>query len=95
MFIRLALLQPNEAAEGLKVILQYQSDLKLRGIFAGFNQYFNKYWMNSIKPVGFCVGHLTHRTNNYVESFNAKMKRKIHVNPSAFSFLRERIFLCF
>lgn len=89
MFVRLSLLDPQQADAGIKVIFEYQSKNHLMEIFDQFNKYFIAYWMKSVGPNGFCVGNLKHRTNNSVESFNAKLKRKLQKNPSAYSFLRQ------
>ena len=55
--------------------------------FTEFNEYFYSYWIVEVKPVNFCVAKVQHRTNNYLESFNAKASRIIGNGPNIVNFL--------
>jgi hypothetical protein len=56
-------------------------------VFAEFNLYFKRQWMQKVTAAGFSVYGEDDRTNNFVESFNSKLKRKIRTNPSIYAFL--------
>lgn len=83
LFTKLPLLSQEEITRGYSAILRYQKRCKLETIFLEFNGYFVKQWLNSMKS----QSALEYRTNNIVESFNSKLKRKIRRNPSCYTFL--------
>lgn len=87
MFYRLCLLPPDKIFEGGIAIHEFLVEKNMINDFKGFNRYFVDYWIKSVKPEGFSVFDRRHRTNNILESFNAKLKRFIKVKPRFFQFL--------
>jgi hypothetical protein len=41
-----------------------------------------------VTPQEFCVGDLKHRTNNWLEGYNSKVKKRISRHPNIYTFLR-------
>lgn len=83
MFGKIPLLPSNKLEDGLLEVFQFQKSHKLAKMFKGFNKYYMRQWAK----LSFCSDDLDMLTNNYCESFNAKLKRLIHKNPSTFMFL--------
>lgn len=52
-----------------------------------FFKYYNRQWMKIVKPEGFSIYGLEHRTTNMIESLNATLKRIIKAKPSAYTFV--------
>lgn len=88
MFMRLSLL-PNEKdiKKGIKAIELYQKHFKIENEFLPFNNYFKKFWIKDITPSVWCVSTRKNRTNNVIEGYNNKLKKKIQRNPNVYSFL--------
>jgi hypothetical protein len=87
MFTKLPLLPIQNIETGHTAILAHQRHLDVVKDFDAFNTYYRRTWLKKFTFSSFCVGNEDHRTNNYTESFNAKMKTKIKRNPSMYSFL--------
>jgi hypothetical protein len=88
MFMSLAVLKPRQIRAGLSSIIRY---LQAHGIRNDFNQfiiYFDATWKKRYKPTTWCVGGQKHMTNNFLESFNSFLKRKIPRNPNVYTFLK-------
>jgi MULE transposase domain len=93
MFQNLPLLPLEKIPNGLKAIYGHQREHNLEEKFVEFNTYFDSYWMKTVGAEGFCVSDLNHRTNNFTEAYNSKVKRSIFRNPSLYVFLRELQYL--
>ena len=53
-----------------------------------FRQYFFRYWLNTVTPEKFSVHDFAYGTNNFSESFHARLKARIRVHqPSMWSFV--------
>jgi hypothetical protein len=87
LFLKLPLLPKEAMQHGLKQIFALQKKHHLTKGFRIFNAYYVKNWIDRMETKEFNVSDLQHRTNNFAESFNAKLKRHIHRNPSAYMFL--------
>lgn len=87
MFMKLPLLPLEKIESGLQTILKFQDDLKLSKNFKSFNNYFISTWVKKFSYSSFCVSKEKNKTNNYTESYNAKIKKYIQKNPSVYSFL--------
>lgn len=90
-FMALPLLPQNQIMKGFEEIIDYQRKHSLTRKLISFNKYFVKTWLKNLKSYKL----KDHRTNNYAESFNAKLKRKIQKNPSTFMFLSKFILIYF
>jgi len=49
-----------------------------------FKVYFNSYWMKKVGPQKFSVFKLNHKTNNYMESLNSRLKRGFKADHQGF-----------
>lgn len=87
MFFRLCLLPPEAITTGGLAIRDFMVENNILDEFSEFNRYFVTYWIKKITPAGFSVYGRRHRTNNLLESFNAKLKRRMRRNPRFFLFL--------
>lgn len=87
-YMALPLLPQGLIRDGLENILEYQGKHNLKRKFAMFNKYYLRTWLGNVKSYKL----KDHRTNNYAESFNAKLKRKIQKNPSTYMFLSKLYF---
>lgn len=83
MIMSLPLLPKKFIIEGFSEVISYQKRHQLTKKFLAFNKYFYSNWFKGLQSYDIN----DHRTNNYAESFNAKLKRKIQKNPSTFMFL--------
>ncbi len=87
MFMRLSLLPLDRVIVGLNAILNFITDNELDDDFAEFVQYFRNVWQQRYQIQTWCVSGRLHRTNNFLEGYNNKIKLSIRNNPSASSFL--------
>lgn len=87
MFIKLPLLPMQMIDKGLKSIFNLQKKLKLSSKFKIFNSYFLTIWVKKFSYKTFCISNERNKTNNYTESYNAKIKKFIKKNPSVYGFL--------
>ena len=87
MFLKLPLLPMKKINAGLRSIIKFQNTLKLTKYFKKFNIYFVNTWVKKFKSTTFCVSNERNKTNNYTESYNAKIKKFIQKNPSIYTFL--------
>lgn len=83
LFMSLPFLPQKFIAQGFSEIVLYQRRHHQSHKFLKFNKYFVRTWLHSIRSYKID----DHRTNNIPESFNAKLKRHIHRNPSSYAFL--------
>lgn len=89
MMAKIPLLPEDKLEEGLLETLNYQKTHRLSKMFKTFNQYYIKQWSKQC----FISDDFDLLTNNFCESFNSKLKRLIHKNPSTFMFLSKIDFL--
>ena len=54
-------------------------------------EYYDQTWMNFYTPERFCVNGVLHRTNNFVEAMNGRLKRQLGIHPNIFVFIGEFI----
>lgn len=87
MYLRLPLLPEDMVSQGVKIIVAEERRLNLTVTFDSFHQYFNRYWMKKIEPKGFCVSLEKHRTNNYLESFNARISKHFSHKPTIYKWI--------
>lgn len=62
--------------------------------FASFFAYYERQWLQRVKPTGFTVYRFSRRTNNVIESYNSVLKTKIGIHPSAWAFIGESYNCC-
>lgn len=86
LLTRLPLLPQDKIQEGFHAILKYQRKYKIDSLFKEFNNYFSKEWLSILKS----QMDDEYRTNNIIESFNGKLKRKIRRNPTCLTFLSKQ-----
>lgn len=89
LFMKLPLLPLDQIDNGLSGIIKYQEDHDLKETFLEFNSYFVRYWIENVTKEGFCVSHCAHRTNNFNEGYNSKIKKIIPRRPNIYVFLEE------
>jgi hypothetical protein len=87
LFHKLPLLPFNHINNGYEAIIQYQKFNGLLNSFENFNNYFSKTWKNKFSFSTLCISKEKHKTNNFLESFNSKVKKIISKNPSIYTFL--------
>lgn len=87
MFFKLPLLPLKHMEKGYLYIIGYQKVHKIQKEFRVFNKYFHSTWVNKFSFSAISVSDEIHRTNNFVESYNSKIKKVIMKNPSIYSFL--------
>ena len=90
MFFKLPLLPLKYMEKGYYSIMEYQKAHNLFEQFSFFNKYFTKTWKNKYSFSSLSVSNEVHRTNNFIESYNAKIKKIIFRNPSIYSFLSKK-----
>ncbi|XP_057329248.1 uncharacterized protein LOC130671115 isoform X2 [Microplitis mediator] len=54
--------------------------------FQTFLTYYKSYWINNIKPENFTIYNILNRTNNFVESYNRRLKDKFGIHPRIWQF---------
>ena len=87
MFLHLPLLPIEKIENGFNAIVEFQLFHDLSQHFDEFNKYFANTWKNKFSFSSLCISNEIHKTNNYIESYNAKIKRIIQRNPSMYNFL--------
>jgi len=61
---------------------QHDLNNSLRSLIA----YFQHYWMEVVGAHRFTVHRLTHRTNNFIESYHASLLRRMGQHPALYVF---------
>lgn len=94
MFFKLPLLPLKHIEKGYEYILAYEEFHGIQNNYLLFNKYYHKTWVNKFSFSAISVSDEIHRTNNFVESYNCKIKKVIKKNPSIYSFLGNSFVLC-
>lgn len=90
--INLALLPPNLIASGLDIIIaevnkKFENNQPMLKNWKTFFKYFDKQWMQSVKPEYFSVYECVDRTNNYIESYHRYLNSILGGRKTAAEFL--------
>ena len=89
LFLKLPLLPAEKLQAGFDQIVGFQEENGILEYFKYFNSYFERIWIKRFGYKTFTVHENTHRTNNFVESLNATLKRKLTRHPGIYYFLRK------
>lgn len=84
LYMKLPLLPLKYIPAGIKAIEAYQKSHHLLDAFDSFRTYFKRSWGD---PTIYCVSELQYRTNNWCESYNSLLKKRIPRNPNVYTFL--------
>lgn len=87
MFYNIQMLPADKMQMGFSATKRQQQRYDLNEQFEAFNDYFLNYWLQKITPENFTMHQVEHRTNNFNESFNAKMSRELCKHPNIYDFL--------
>lgn len=82
MFYNLQFLPSGKIMRGCRRILAKQREYNLDREFLEMNEYFERFWLNRVTPERFSMYRVTHRTDNFNESMNAKMGRYLYKHPT-------------
>lgn len=89
MYAKLPLLPLDKFADGLAAIDATEQRCGHRATFSSFRNYFDRFWVRKVRPENFVISSETHRTNNYLESFNARLSRQIRSQPNIYLWIGE------
>lgn len=87
MIQNIQFLPANMVVAGARVVRDAELNYGVLRNFRSFNKYFARYWLRTVKPEGFSMYRVDHRTDNINESMNAKMSRGMSRHPSYYRFL--------
>lgn len=82
--ITLALLPSHQIIPAFNWLLTVYS--AFQPAFYQFLQYFQSYWLQTIKPENFSVFGCLEKTNNYVESNNRRLNVEFGIHPCIWNF---------
>ena len=77
---------PKEEIEATFRIISNALSMRVRNRLMPFLNYFQSFWLDIIKPVGFNIFGLEMRTNNCIESFHSRLQHNIETHPQAWDF---------
>ncbi|CAD6233239.1 GSCOCG00012270001-RA-CDS, partial [Cotesia congregata] len=84
-FMALALLPHQDIVPAYNwLITNLPADIQQ--IFGMFIRYFRRYWLTTVKPIGFSVYNEKTRTNNFSEGNNRRNKLRFGIHPNIWSF---------
>lgn len=87
MMYNLQMLPPDKIPNGFLIIQLQQQAYDLDDAYDEMNEYMQSFWINQIKPNYFSMYKVKHRTNNFIESFNAGIGREMCKHPNIYVFL--------
>ena len=87
MLMNLPFLPSSLIDEGFFTILEAQKARRLLTWFNPINKYFYDLWIKRVGAENFSMHRRDHRTNNFNESFNARMNKLLPMHPNIYSFL--------
>ncbi|CAD6206563.1 GSCOCG00010048001-RA-CDS [Cotesia congregata] len=85
--ISLALLPSHQIIPAFKWLLTVYS--AFQPAFHQFLQYFQSYWLETVKPENFSVFGCLEKTNNYVESNNRRLNVEFGIHPCIWDFTKK------
>lgn len=87
MLSNIQFLPAKKIPKGARCVLDLQRRYGLNRIFAKLNKYYERYWIRNVKPEGFTMYKVDHRTDNINEATHSKMGRSLCRHPTYYNFL--------
>lgn len=83
-FLRIPLLPASEIVKGFELL---KTEAEKYEVFEPFISYYSSQWIHKEGPAAISVYRMDHRTNNFVESHNGKLKALIPPSGNFYKFL--------
>ena len=78
-------------SEFQRLKLSLPQDPLIRDELNDIYNYYESYWIEQVKPEGFCIFGLQWRTNNFIEGYNNRQQHTLGIKSAPWQWIRKYI----